>query len=87
MARFPTLPDPTMQNETASPWLTSREAANYLRVAHRTLLQWARTGKVRAYRLSGTGRITWRFRAIDLDAMLCATLGTPAVLSTEGGSN
>jgi hypothetical protein len=32
----------------ASEWLTSTEAALYLKVEHRTLLQWVRQGKVRA---------------------------------------
>jgi excisionase family DNA binding protein len=66
-----------------SNWLTAREAASYLKVEHRTLLLWARTGKVKGYVLSGTSRRVWRFRAIDLDA----TLAMPAVLSTTGGLN
>jgi excisionase family DNA binding protein len=60
-----------------SAWLTAREAAQYLKVEHRTLLLWARAGKVKGYILSGTHRITWRFRADELDGMLTA----PAVLS------
>jgi excisionase family DNA binding protein len=56
-----------------TPWLTAHEAAQYLRVAHRTILEWAKTGKVPAYRLSGTLRCTWRFRADELDgAMMVA---------------
>ena len=70
----------------ASPWLTSKEAASYLKIEHRTLLAWARAGKVKGHILSGTQRITWRFRAIELDAMLSATLETPAVLP-EGRIN
>jgi excisionase family DNA binding protein len=52
-------------------WLTAREAAQYLRVAHRTVLEWAKTGRIPAHRLSGTLRVTYRFRAAELDAMLC----------------
>jgi excisionase family DNA binding protein len=66
---------------TAPQWLTSREAANYLRVEPRTILMWARTRHIKGYVLSGTRRITWRFRRSDLDA----TLALPAVLSTTGG--
>jgi len=55
---------------TSSQWLTAKEAAAYLRVAHRTILEWARTGQVKGYTLSGTQRITWRFRHVDLDAMM-----------------
>jgi excisionase family DNA binding protein len=54
-----------------SEWLTAREAALYLRVAHRTVLEWAKTGRIPAHRLSGTLRVTYRFRAAELDAMLC----------------
>jgi excisionase family DNA binding protein len=54
-----------------SPWMNAREAALYLRVAHRTVLEWAKTGRIPAHRLSGTLRVTYRFRATELDAMLC----------------
>jgi excisionase family DNA binding protein len=63
-----------------SDWLTSAEAALYLKVERRTLLQWVRQGKVRAYILSGTQRHVWRFKTTDLDAML----SVPAVLSNDG---
>jgi excisionase family DNA binding protein len=62
-------------SETApnSPWMNAREAAQYLRVAHRTILEWAKTGRIPAHRLSGSARITWRFRADELDdAMMSA---------------
>jgi excisionase family DNA binding protein len=63
-----------------SEWLTAAEAAAYLRVKVRTLLLWARQGKVRAYALSGTHRHVWRFRTSDLDAMLVA----PSVPCSKG---
>ena len=55
-----------------SPWLNAAEAAQYLRVAHRTVLVWAKTGKIPAHRLSGTRRCTWRFRANELDGAMLA---------------
>jgi excisionase family DNA binding protein len=55
-----------------SPWMNAREAALYLRVAHRTILQWAKEGRIHAHRLSGTARVTWRFKAVELDAMMAA---------------
>jgi excisionase family DNA binding protein len=64
----------------ASEWLTSDEAALYLKIERRTLLQWVRQGKVRGYILSGTQRHVWRFKTSDLDAML----SMPAVLSIDG---
>jgi len=51
-------------------WMTAAEAAQYLKVERRTLLQWVRQGKAKAFRLSGTFRHVWRFRQEDLDAML-----------------
>lgn len=51
-----------------SHWLTANEAAAYLRIAPRTILAWAREGKVKGHILSGTQRQTWRFRQEDLDA-------------------
>jgi len=55
---------------TESVWLTAKEAAEYLKVKPRTLLLWARQGKVKGHVLSGSDRVTWRFRTVDLDAML-----------------
>jgi len=51
-------------------WLTANEAAAYLRIAPRTLLAWARQGRVKGHVLSGIERQTWRFRQADLDACL-----------------
>ena len=56
-----------MQN---SEWMTADEAAEYLKVDRRTLLEWARQGKAKGFQLSGTKRHVWRFRQLDLDAML-----------------
>jgi excisionase family DNA binding protein len=61
-------------------WLTTSEAASYLRVQTRTLALWAREGKVKSYLLSGTLRQTRRFLIIDLDAMLL----TPSVAPMNG---
>jgi excisionase family DNA binding protein len=58
------------QSMISTPWLDSKEAAQYLKVEPRTLLQWAREGRVKGYVLSGTLRITWRFRVEDLDAAI-----------------
>jgi excisionase family DNA binding protein len=51
-------------------WLTAAEASAYLRIAPRTLLAWARQGRVKGHVLSGIERQTWRFRQSDLDACL-----------------
>jgi excisionase family DNA binding protein len=61
-------------------WLTASEAAQYLRIEPRTLLLWARQGKVKGYILSGTKRVTWRFRVEDLDA----TMSPPSVALKNG---
>lgn len=67
---------------TESVWLTAKEAAQYLKVEPRTLLLWARQGKLKAYALSGAARHVWRFRVEDLDAAL---LPSP-VLPSSGSS-
>jgi excisionase family DNA binding protein len=64
-------------NQTS--WLTANEAASYLRIEPRTLLSWARAGKVKGFTLSGTQRHVWRFKQIDLDAMLTG----PSVAGNE----
>jgi excisionase family DNA binding protein len=53
-----------------SEWLTAREAAAHLKIAPRTIVQWAKEGKVLGYRLSGCKRITWRFRREQLDSVM-----------------
>jgi excisionase family DNA binding protein len=60
-----------------APWMTVEQGAAYLGIDPRTLLLWARQGKVKAYKLSGTQRHVWRFLVEDLDASI---IGTPAVL-------
>ena len=42
-------------------WLTAAEAAAYLNFKVRTILLWARQGRVKAYALTGTQRRVWRF--------------------------
>jgi excisionase family DNA binding protein len=63
-----------------SQWLTSEEAARHLKIERRTLLMWARQGRIKGFVLSGTERITWRFRTEDLDG----TLTPPSVAHTKG---
>jgi excisionase family DNA binding protein len=66
-------------------WMTSAEAARYLKVQVRSLLLWVRQGKLPACALSGTKRRVWRFRRQDLDAALLArpmlNSESPAVLN------
>lgn len=54
-------------------WLTATEAAHHLKVRPRSLLLWARQGKIPAHRLSGVRRSVWRFLRSELDAMLSAS--------------
>jgi excisionase family DNA binding protein len=70
----------SMTGVHVSEWLTASEAAEHLKVAHRTLVRWARNGKIPAHRLSGTVRCTYRFRQSELDAML----GASSVGSADG---
>lgn len=61
-------------------WMTAQEAASYLRVQPRTLLLWARLGRIKGYTLSGTQRHVWRFRTEDLDG---AMMATPSIAQNE----
>jgi excisionase family DNA binding protein len=68
-------------------WLTASEGADYLKVKGRTLLLWARQGKIKGYALSGTQRRVWRFRKQDLDAALVqipVVPSTPLSVRSEG---
>jgi excisionase family DNA binding protein len=58
-------------NET--PWLTTEEAARYLKIKPRTLLVWVRAGLVTGHAI-GTRRKVWRFLREELDRDLCAGL-------------
>ncbi len=51
-------------------WLTATEASRYLKVKPRTVLRWAKEGRIPAHPLSGEKRVTWRFLKSELDAML-----------------
>ncbi len=74
-----------MSNSRQFEWLTTEEAAAYLKVKPRSLLLWVRQGKVLAYALSGTKRRIWRFRREDLDSNLLSksmiSCLSPAVLT------
>ena len=63
-------------------WLTAQEAAEYLKIRPRTLLLWARQGKIPAHKLSGIQRRIYRFLRHELDLMLGVSSAEPA----EGGS-
>jgi excisionase family DNA binding protein len=66
-------------------WMTTIEAAAYLKVKPRSLLLWVRQGKLQAYALSGTQRRVWRFLREDLDSTLLSkpvvSCGLPSVLT------
>jgi hypothetical protein len=69
-------PQPNTQGQRQE-WLTATEAAAHLKVKSRTLLLWARQGKVKGYVLSGVSRHVWRFRQVDLDATMVAASVCP----------
>lgn len=79
------LPNPA---NALSGWLTTGEAAAYLRTKRRTLLKWVREGSIKAWPLHGIARRTWRFRKEDLDAALgfAATGSSDSVLSSKSSS-
>jgi excisionase family DNA binding protein len=71
-----------VHRDEAVNWMTTKEAAQYLKVPPRTLLDWARRGSVKGYMLSGTERHVWRFLQEDLDAALLT-----AVQSSQSSAN
>ena len=62
-------------------WLTATEAAQYLNFKVRTILLWARRGRLKAYALTGTQRRVWRFLKSDLDS--AAIQKRPVVSSAQ----
>ena len=62
-------------------WLTAAEAAQYLQIKTRTILFWARSGRIKAYPLIGIKRRVWRFSQSDLDAVLIHS--TPVISSAQ----
>lgn len=46
-------------------WMTTKEAAEYLKVSEATIYRWARDGKLPAYRIGATRR----YKREDLDAL------------------
>ena len=56
-------------------YMNSREAASYLHVKHRTLLEWARKGIVPAIPLGGGAqRTTWLFMRSAIDQAMRAKM-------------
>jgi excisionase family DNA binding protein len=51
-------------------WLTATEVAYYLKVKPRTILKWAKEGRIPAHALSGSKRVTWRFLKSELDSAM-----------------
>jgi excisionase family DNA binding protein len=68
-------------------WLTTQEAASYLKVRARTLLMWVRRGQIHGYQLSGTKRHVWRFRREDLDAALGLSSSAAGAVLQSGSSS
>ena len=62
-------------------WLDSNEAARYLKLKQRTVLKWAKEGRIPAHRLSGCKRVTWRFLKSELDSVM---LGAPSAAGLGG---
>jgi len=62
-------------------WLTAAEAAHYLGIKPRTLLLWARRGRIPAVALCGTKRHVWRFSLPDLEAFVMHN--KPVVISRQ----
>jgi excisionase family DNA binding protein len=74
-AGFP--PQYTPLQDVPHEYMTSREAAGYLHVKHRTLQEWARNGVLPGIPLGvGTQRKTWLFSKSALDEHLLMIMTT-----------
>jgi excisionase family DNA binding protein len=58
------------QPQPITEWLTSQEAAAYLKISPRTAVDLAKRGVIPGHPLSGAKRIRWRFLRAELDAKL-----------------
>ena len=66
-------------------YMNSREAAEYLHVKHRTLLEWARNGVLPGIPLGvGTQRKTWLFSKSALDEHFCGIMNANRPSSNHG---
>lgn len=82
---FPTRPAFDVTHTT---WLTAAEAARDLKIKTRTILFWTRSGKIKAYPLTGTKRRIGPFLQSDFDAILIhskpvVSSAQPSVLENE----
>lgn len=70
-------------NTLAAPhrWLNAREAALFLGIKPRTVLLWARQGRIPAVALAGTQRRLWRFSLAALEAFIAN--GSPVISSRQ----
>ncbi len=65
-------------------YMSSREAAEYLHINHRTLLEWARRGIIPGIPLGcGSERKTWLFLKSALDDALRAKMTSNRPCSTQ----
>lgn len=71
-----------------SGWMTTTEAAAYLKTKPRTLLKWVREGSIHGWPLHGSKRRIWRFRREDLDSALGLVIPcvSPSVVDSSTSS-
>ena len=72
------------QQNAGNEYLSSREAAAYLHIRHRTLLEWARRGIIPAIPLGcGNQRKTWLFCKTSLDEYLLGMMTSNRARSAQ----
>ena len=62
------------QNQIA--FIDAKEAAVLLKIHPRTLLRWAREGRIPAHPVAGSKRRTWRFVAAEIDCWAIAQVNS-----------
>ena len=67
-------PLPNPMTTVAEFFVDSNEAASFLKINRRTLLQWARSGVLPAHPLGSGSRKSWRFLLSELRSWLRARI-------------
>jgi excisionase family DNA binding protein len=74
----------SVSHSNVNDWMTSEEAAEYLRAKPRSVQLWTRQGKLKGHAVTGSKRHRWLYLKRELDAALIGgavvSCESPAVL-------
>ena len=64
---------------TPEPFVTAKEIARFLGMSPRTIAKMAREGRIPAYPVSGSIRLTWRFKLSEIGLFFASHVPTPTI--------